>query len=69
MSDTTTKPGVRTTEFWLTLLATLASGAAALDILPVEHPSMRLAGLVGMVLSAMGYGAMRAVAKRGQPRG
>ena len=56
------KPGWKTTEFWLTLVASLvglvlASGAISHD------PTLQALGMVSSALSSMGYGMSRAKTK------
>lgn len=58
-----TKPGWKTTEFWLSLVGMIA-GVIVGSGLPEEHPAVRIAGLVLAGLSAMGYSAARGLAKR-----
>lgn len=57
------KPGIRTTEFWLTLIAVLASAVLASGLLPHESVTTKIVGIVGAVLASMGYGAARTHAK------
>ena len=57
-----TKPGWKTTEFWLALAATLIGAvvaSGALDELGTDHWIPRVIGIVTSVLSALGYGAIR----------
>lgn len=68
MADTV-KPGHKTTEFWLTLVATIA-GSATMLIEPSEGCSgdrwiLRVAGLVASTLAVMGYTHARGAAKKG----
>jgi hypothetical protein len=57
------KPGYKTTEFWLSLLAMLLGAFMASGALPVEHWSMKAGGLVATALAAMGYSYSRGVVK------
>lgn len=57
------KPGIKTTEFWLTLAAVGLSAALATGLIPAGEWE-RAASAVGMVLAAFGYGAQRANVKR-----
>lgn len=64
-SPSSPKPGWRTSEFWLTVAASvvyfvLSSGAFA-DTSPV----VQVLGLVATLLSALGYTASRTLVKRG----
>lgn len=58
------KPGYKTTEFWLSLVATLVGLFVGSGILPGEHLAMKIAGFVLAALGALGYSASRAVVKR-----
>lgn len=57
-----TKPGIRTTEFWLALLVIL--GGAVATVYPTNNAA-QVAGLVAGALAAAGYGVSRALVKRG----
>lgn len=57
------KPGIKTTEFWLSLLAVLLGGAYAVDLVPTEGIWAKLAGLAAVTLTAFGYTVMRGKAK------
>ena len=59
-----TKPGYRTSEFWLTLAAMGISTLAASGVLAPSSSAAKLVGLAGAVLAALGYGVSRAVAKQ-----
>jgi len=64
-----TRPGYKTTEFWLSLLATLIGllmASGALDQLPEDSWIAKLIGGVVAVLAALGYSASRAKVKSGQ---
>jgi hypothetical protein len=69
MPDTTSpKPGFKTTEFWLSLLATLLGfvmASGALDILGDNHWSAPVVGGLVAVLASLGYSASRAKVKSG----
>ncbi len=58
------KPGYKTTEFWLSLIATALSFLLAADILPTTGPIANAIGMLAMALTAMGYTVSRAVVKR-----
>ena len=63
---TTTKPGYKTTEFWLSILATglgflLASGA--MDSVTEDSWIAKLIGGLVAVLATLGYSASRAKVK------
>ena len=64
---TTEKPGYKTTEFWLSLVATvvgfvLASGALSPDD-PTQAQILQVLGLVASILASLGYTAARTSAK------
>ena len=62
------KPGIRTTEFWLTLVAMILVNLPSVFMDPAPQWVM-VAGLIGSVLAAMGYGISRAVSKTGNGQG
>jgi len=70
-ADAHTRPGVRTTEFWLTTAMTLLAALAAAvpqvlpdDGSPTTKGILRVAAIVGAALAIMGYSVSRAVSKR-----
>lgn len=64
---TTSKPGIRSTEFWLCSVCAILSilwGAGVLDLgSDAEGNVNRAAGLIAGALSALGYGVSRGLAK------
>jgi len=66
-----TKPGYKTTEFWVTVIAKIIALIAALGYLTPEQSStltqavVQLSGVVGMVAAAFGYSIARGKAKAG----
>ena len=62
------KPGIKTTEFWLCIIAMVLVN---LPQVFVENPPqwVLVAGLIGSALIAMGYGISRAVSKTGEGQG
>ena len=54
------KAGIKTTEFWLSLVATVLCGVAASY---ADQTWGQMAGVIGAALITMGYGASRAKAK------
>ena len=60
------KPGYKTTEFWLSLLATLLGVFVASGLLADGHWALKAAGLALSGLAALGYGAARAKVKFGE---
>ena len=70
MSTIPAKPGYKTTEFWLSLLATLLGfllASGAMDTVPEESWIAKLIGGVVAVLASLGYSASRAKVKSGDP--
>jgi hypothetical protein len=74
MSDTSTpaprtKPGWKTTEFWLTLLSTLLGGLMASGLVCTDHDSAtalevcKIGGELMVILSTLGYTGARTFAK------
>ncbi len=64
-----TRPGYKTTEFWLSLLATLIGflmASGALDSVSEDSWIAKLIGGAVAVLAALGYNASRAKVKSGQ---
>jgi len=55
------RPGIRTTEFWTTLLTVLLLEVGTLYS---QHPWAQVAGHIGAALVAAGYGLSRAYVKR-----
>ena len=61
-----TKPGYKTTEFWLSLLATLLGfllASGVMDTVPEESWITRIIGGLVAVLASLGYSASRAKVK------
>ena len=54
-------PGYKTTEFWLTLLATVA--VTVQGFLAVDSPEAKIAAVIVAGLAALGYTAARTVNK------
>ena len=59
-----TKPGYKTTEFWLTVSASIVGLAFASGVFPSESAGDKFLGLAAMVLASLGYSVSRRVAKR-----
>jgi len=59
------KPGYKTTEFWLTTVATIVGLVMASDIIPSDGIWPKITGLVVALLSSLGYTVSRGVAKKG----
>lgn len=58
------KPGFKTTEFWLTLLAMIVGLTTASGFIPDTSPWARLIGMVGGILSSLGYTYVRGTLKK-----
>lgn len=57
------RPGYKTTEFWLSALATLLGLFVASGALGDDHYFMKVAGMALSALAALGYSAARAKVK------
>lgn len=57
------KPGYTTTEFWLSLLATLVGAVMASGAIPAEGVWTQVVGFVSMTLASLGYTGGRAFNK------
>ena len=57
------RPGIRTTEFWVTLIIAVA-GALPTFGLPDEHVAVKVAGFAVAVLAALGYTLSRTKVKQ-----
>jgi hypothetical protein len=57
------KPGIRTTEFWLSLLATAIGAGVATGLIPSSGEPAKIAAFGTMVLAALGYTVMRSQVK------
>ena len=55
------KPGIKSTEFWLMLLATILDALVAAEVLPQTW--MTIAAAVASTLGALGYVAFRSHVK------
>jgi hypothetical protein len=67
-----TKPGYKTTEFWLSLLATLLGfllASGVMDTVPADSWIAKLIGGLVAVLATLGYSASRAKVKSALPTG
>lgn len=56
------KPGYKTTEFWLSLAATILSALFASGAL-TNNTALAIAGMAATVLTALGYKVSRAMVK------
>ena len=60
----TTRPGLKTTEFWLSLLVVLLGALATSGLFADDSQALKITGLAITVLGALGYTVSRGVAKR-----
>lgn len=59
------KPGFKTTEFWLSLIVTVATLAIASGTIPTDNPYVQIASAIAAALSQAGYSFSRASTKNG----
>jgi hypothetical protein len=59
-----TKPGYKTTEFWLAFVAMVIGAAFASGIFPAESAGDKVLGLAATVLTALGYTVSRTMVKK-----
>jgi hypothetical protein len=59
------KPGYKSTEFWLSLVATLVGALMASGILEASESEWdnRIVGLIAMALTSLGYAVSRSMTK------
>lgn len=58
------KPGFKTTEFWLTLVAVAVGAIFASGAFGEDSGTLQIAGIAATVLTAMGYTVSRGMAKK-----
>jgi hypothetical protein len=58
------KPGWKTSEFWFTIVAMLASMFVLAGFLPEDHVAMKIAAFIVSALAQMGYSISRGLAKK-----
>jgi hypothetical protein len=66
-----TKPGYKTSEFWLSLAAMIIGALMAsgvFDSLGSDHWLVKVIGIAASVLGALGYTAARAITKGAEAR-
>ena len=63
MGNATTKPGIKTSEFWLTLAANLLGAAVIVGLVPDAGIVFKIVALTTMVLADYGYSSSRAQVK------
>ncbi len=59
------KAGIRTTEFWLTILATLLNFAVSGGFIAADFPQAELVTGVGSIAAVVAYIISRGILKRG----
>lgn len=59
------KPGIKTTEFWLTLVVNILGACMVSGIIPETHWTFKLVGAVLAGLATLGYTYGRSVVKKG----
>jgi len=62
------KPGYKTTEFWLSTAAMLLGTLFASGLLVEGSPVMKVAGLVATALGAVGYTVVRGSVKKAEAK-
>lgn len=60
-----TKPGYKTTEFWMSLIAVAIGAVQASGVVPMEGPWGQILGMVTAALVALGYTGARLSMKKG----
>ncbi len=58
------KPGYKTTEFWLTLAATVVGALMASGVIVEGTTWGKVVGVAAMILSALGYQVSRTIVKK-----
>lgn len=58
------KPGYKTTEFWLATAAMIVGALFASGVFPAESGGERLLGLAASILASLGYTVSRTMVKR-----
>ena len=64
--STPTKPGFKTTEFWLTTVAQIVGLLMTSGAFGDESVVMKALGVAAMVLSTLGYSVSRGMAKKAE---
>ena len=62
-----TKPGYKTTEFYLALAAVALGAFVASGVLPIEGATAQVVGLIESALVALGYTGARLTLKKQAP--
>lgn len=58
------KPGYKTTEFWLATAAMIVGALFASGVFPAESGGERILGLAASILASLGYTVSRTMVKR-----
>lgn len=58
------KPGYKTTEFWLATAAMIVGALFASGVFPAESGGERVLGLAASILASLGYTVSRTMVKR-----
>jgi hypothetical protein len=61
---TKNKPGYKTTEFWLSAIATLISLAFASGVVSEGSQVEKVVGFIAAALASLGYSVSRGIAKK-----
>lgn len=64
IAEAKSKPGYKTTEFWLTVVATAVGFALTSGLIGEGSQVEKLLGMAAQVLSTMGYSVSRGIAKK-----
>lgn len=59
-----TKPGYKTTEFWLSAVATIISLAFASGVISEGSQIEKVVGFIAAALASLGYSVSRGIAKK-----
>lgn len=63
-AESSAKPGYKTTEFWLACVAQIMGSLMASGVIESGSSWDKVAGLIILALSSMGYSASRATTKK-----
>ncbi len=63
-TEKVSKPGYKTTEFWLTMAAMLVSALTASGALADGSTAAQIVAVIAAALSGMGYSVARSMAKK-----
>ena len=56
-------PGIKSSEFWLTLLSIVVGGLISSDLLVESSAAAKVVAIAGSILGALGYTASRTAVK------